>query len=157
MWVKGRTVWHLLTLSTLQVSHYKELYNLSTVAPTIWNSLSSALQLGVSPDTFRHQLETCYFQLVFQFKPTLHLPLAHKIWIQLTSKRVYKLCLLTYLVANAHFTVIYLIKWDEWVKKAHVAENSKRRPPVVVHLLTRVGVGNTVWFNAFHHADCLHY
>jgi len=48
-----------------------------------------------------------------------------------------------------------LIEWDERLEKVHVAENTKRRPPVVIDLLAGAGVRDTVWFNALHYTDCL--
>jgi len=68
-------------------------------APTICNSLPPALWMCTSLDTFHCHLKTHYFQQALQLQPTLRLPLAPQIGLQLTTVYVYKLYLLTNLLS----------------------------------------------------------
>jgi len=64
-------------------------------APTIWNSLPLALQMCISPDTFRHHLKTHRFQQASNPLSAFLLHLRFGFWLTIVC--VYKFYLLTYL------------------------------------------------------------
>ena len=77
-------------------------HSFSVAAPDIWNSLPLSLRTCTSPDTFSRYLKTHYCQQAFQFIQPLSSCASDS--ALLTTVRVYKLYLLTYLLISS---VIY--------------------------------------------------